>query len=420
MTHSSMAFGCLLWTFALLIFRTIAYSTLSESTLRSLPDPGSDFDIKTGALLAPILVPRVPGSQGSIDVQRHLVNFIESTLPDWKISFQNSSQKTPTSGDAKLPFVNIIATRNPPWATAGDVGYLTLVAHYDSKLTPEGFIGATDSAAPCAMIIHAARSIDSALTKKWQSMETEELGNGGYLDVEDHQGVQLLLLDGEEAFNLWTDTDSLYGARSLAAEWESTFHTSSSVYKTPLSSISLFVLLDLLGAKSPRIPSYFKTTHWAYQHMAALEARMRSQTLFESSPNHPLRLAEREAKANAKVKKSKGSSVSKFLRKRAEPTFLVDAQKKEDSRWIGGMIEDDHIPFQQRGVEVLHLIPAQFPDVWHTINDDGDHLDIPTVKDWARLTTAFAAEWLDLEGFFGSGSAQKHMEDRREMGKTEL
>jgi glutaminyl-peptide cyclotransferase len=31
--------------------------------------------------------------------------------------------------------------------------------------------------------------------------------------VEMDMGIQILLLDGEEAFQSWTDTDSLYGAR---------------------------------------------------------------------------------------------------------------------------------------------------------------------------------------------------------------
>jgi len=63
------------------------------------------------------------------------------------------------------------------------------------------------------------------------------------------------------------------------------------------------------------------------------------------------------------------------------------------------MIQDDHIPFLARGVEVLHVIPAPFPRVWHVMEDDGKHLDMPTVKDWARLTAAFLAGWLGLEGF---------------------
>lgn len=82
------------------------------------------------------------------------------------------------------------------------------MAHFDSKVKPTGFIGATDSAAPVAIIMHAARSVDEALTSKWQAMEAE--GSHG---LEEEKGVQLLLLDGEEAFVEWTHTDSLYGAR---------------------------------------------------------------------------------------------------------------------------------------------------------------------------------------------------------------
>ena len=104
--------------------------------------------------------------------------------------------------------MNIIVTRDPPWTQPGDVGRLALVAHYDSKLTPAGFIGATDSAAPCAMIMHAARSLDEALTKKWEAMQAD-----GSSALEEVVGVQILFLDGEEAFVSWTDSDSLYGAR---------------------------------------------------------------------------------------------------------------------------------------------------------------------------------------------------------------
>lgn len=32
--------------------------------------------------------------------------------------------------------------------------------------------------------------------------------------------LQLVFFDGEEAFQQWTATDSLYGARHLAAKWE--------------------------------------------------------------------------------------------------------------------------------------------------------------------------------------------------------
>lgn len=185
-----------------------AYGSLSDATLRGLPGPGRDFDIRTGALLAPILRPRVSGTDGSRAVLQHFVQFFEKELPEWWVELHNSSSPTPTSDGRPVPFVNLIATRDPPGAAVGDVGRLALAAHYDSKLEPEGFIGAIDSAAPCAMLLHAARSIDKALTAKWASMAAD-----GSDELEDKRGLQILLLDGEEAFKVWTQTDSLYGSR---------------------------------------------------------------------------------------------------------------------------------------------------------------------------------------------------------------
>jgi hypothetical protein len=298
--------------------------------------------------------------------------------------------------------VNLIATRDPPWIDQeGEVGRLALVAHYDSKLEPEGFIGATDSAAPCAMLLHAARSIDGALTKKWEQMAANVEGSG-FDGMEDHKGVQILLLDGEEAFQTWTSTDSLYGARALAEEWEGTMHPAWSTYSSPLASIDLFVLLDLLGAAQPMVPSYFKTTHWAYKHMADAERRLRDLGKFRSSPNH----ASKRRPEETRVK---------------EPLFLRESSKSDNERWLGGLIGDDHEPFLARGVEILHIIPSPFPRVWHRIDDDGEHLDIDTVEDWALLTTAFAAEWLELDGFFDTIARTNNQKRKSgEDEKTEL
>lgn len=195
-----------------LVFVTCAcaYEELSDVSLRKVPGGGHDFDIHAGALLAPILVPRVPGTPGSLAVQQHFLDFFAQYLPDWRVERHNSTSRTPATGDKDVPFANLVFTRDPPWAQEGDVERLALVAHYDSLYRPEGFIGAIDSAAPCAMLLHTARSIDAALTKKWQAMEASgDAGSG--LEVD--RGVQILLLDGEEAFVSWSDTDSLYGAR---------------------------------------------------------------------------------------------------------------------------------------------------------------------------------------------------------------
>ena len=384
-----------LWRYTLplllLLSPSNAYTRISNESLRAIPGPGDDFNIKDGKLLAPILQPRVPGTAGSIKVQNHLIDFFKTALPKWDVALQNSTSRTPATGKKEIPFVNLIMSRDPPWATVGEVSRLTLVAHYDSKLTPVDFIGATDSAAPCAILMHAARSLDSALTRKWEAMQADGVGEGGFDNIEDHKGIQILFLDGEEAFVSWTDDDSLYGARSLAAEMESTFHPATSTYHNQISSISLFVLLDLLGATGPKIPSYYKTTHWAYKKLAVLEQHFRDLSAFQSS---------------------------------GDPWF-PDFNKDED-RWMGGMIQDDHIPFMARGVEVLHIIPTPFPRVWHQVDDDGEHLDIKTVSDWSLLITAFAAEWMDLDGFLEAakpsqgGKETKPSESHRVQGRTEL
>ncbi|KAI0837484.1 glutaminyl-peptide cyclotransferase [Hypoxylon sp. FL0890] len=370
---------------ALLVFafsvHVYAYEELSDDALRNIPSGAEDFDIKSGSLLSPILIPRVPGTPGSIAVQHHFVDFFSQQLPKWKIDWHNSTAKTPATGDTDIPFKNLIFTRDPPWAQVGDVGRLTLVAHYDSLYRPERFIGATDSAAPCAMLMHVARSIDEALTKKWEAME--ESGDAG-LGLDDEKGVQILLLDGEEAWVSWTATDSLYGSRALAEKWESELHPALSAYRSPLDSIRLFLLLDLLGAADPHVPSYFLPTHWAYQGMAKIEERMRKLGLLQSKPKTP---------------------------------FLPDSGKRV-SQFNKAYVLDDHVPFMMRGVEVLHIIPTPFPDTWHHMEDDGEHLDLATVDDWAKIVTAFAAEWMELDAFM----SQLPSKDKREAirSRTEL
>ena len=196
--------------FLCLFVPVAAYKPLSESFLRAIPaPPDEDFDIKTGKLLSPILIPRVPGTPGQAIVQQHFVSFFQRELPKWSIEWQNSTSTTPTSKGQKLPFGNLIFKREPPWVKPGESNLLTLVAHYDSKLSPIGFIGAIDSAAPCAMLMYVARYLDKYLTQMHDEMAA--LNEGGTVEMD--MGVQIVLLDGEEAFKYWTDTDSLYGSR---------------------------------------------------------------------------------------------------------------------------------------------------------------------------------------------------------------
>lgn len=157
----------------------------------------------------------------------------------------------------------------------------------------------------------------------------------------------------------------------MAQEWESTFNPAMSHYKNPLEQISIFVLLDLLGSANPRIPSYFQTTHWAYRNMATIEKRMRDLGVLETKPDIP----------------------------------FLNEPDKDASRFGMSGIGDDHVPFMAKGVNILHMIPSPFPAVWHRPEDDGEHLDMPTVRDWTRIVTAFTMEWLDMMEIFPEESA---------------
>ena len=162
-----------------------------------------------------------------------------------------------------------------------------------------------------------------------------------------------------------------------------------SIHHNALSSISLFVLLDLLGVEKPHVPSYFKTTHWAYKSLAGIEGRLRGLGLMQS---------------------------------KVDQAFLPESDKDSNNFNAAWGVQDDHIPFMARGVEVLHMIPTPFPRVWHTMNDDGEHLDLPTVEDWTRMITAFVGEWMDLEGYFPpKAQAEAKIKAKRKVtSKTEL
>lgn len=187
-----------------------AWITPSDDTLRAIPGGGADFDATVGPVLAPLLIPRVPGTPGSATAQRHFADFFVRNLPEWTQEWHNSTSTTPATGAQQIPFANLVLRRDPPWAAAGDVARLTLVAHYDSLYRPEGFVGATDSAAPCAILMHVARSVDAALTAKWAGMAARGETEAG---LEEEKGVQVIFLDGEEAWETWSASDSLYGAR---------------------------------------------------------------------------------------------------------------------------------------------------------------------------------------------------------------
>jgi glutaminyl-peptide cyclotransferase len=176
---------------------------------------------------------------------------------------------------------------------------IVIAAHYDSKLFNSfTFLGATDSAVSCSILIDLSRFIN------------ENIMSGNWTKLE--YNFQLVFFDGEEAFQSWSSTDSLYGSRNLASVW---------LQQNKLKDINLFILLDLIGMKfmtfKNHLVHYDTGTSELYSKMVQLELNIRR--------NHQMK-----------------TSHNVF-----DPTDLKFP------------IEDDHVPFESKGVPILHLITCK-------------------------------------------------------------
>uniref|UniRef100_A0A3P9I4K2 Glutaminyl-peptide cyclotransferase n=1 Tax=Oryzias latipes TaxID=8090 RepID=A0A3P9I4K2_ORYLA len=289
--------------------------------------------------LMPLLVTRYPGSAGSQAVQEHIKTTLSSLGAGWEVTEDKFMSHTPYG---PLPFTNLIATLNPSARRR-----LVIACHYDSKYYPpqwhgREFQGATDSAVPCAMMLELARALDEEL--KAHKTQNPNLT------------LQLIFFDGEEALFQWTSTDSLYGSRHLASKMEATPHSEEDPDTNQLHGIDLFVLLDLIGAPAPRFGNQFPNTAPWFTRLQDIEKRLHSLNQLEEHPD----------------------SVQYFW-----PDYLV-----------GGVL-DDHIPFLNRGVRILHLIPTPFPPVWHTFDDNERHLDRSTIQNLNKILQVFVLEYLN-------------------------
>lgn len=109
-----------------------------------------------------ILSPRWFSEPDCSSVLQHITSTLSSLSAGWDIDLDSFHSSTPRG---KVPFTNIVATLEPSAPRR-----LILACHYDSKALPPDprapervFLGASDSAVPCAMILELATSLDSQL-----------------------------------------------------------------------------------------------------------------------------------------------------------------------------------------------------------------------------------------------------------------
>ncbi|KAF8301111.1 hypothetical protein DL93DRAFT_2090838 [Clavulina sp. PMI_390] len=378
-------------------------SRLTTKQLRALsnsPNPIQSFNLKsTTSHLSKILIPRAPDTANNTFVRNYLADTLRSL--NWHVEVDSFTDNTPYG---TKQFANVIATKDPKAPRK-----LIIAAHFDSKYFPSfpenQFLGATDSAFPCALMLDLAEALNPLLDAKAerlsQLLDDDEANETSAPETT----LQLLFLDGEEAFKEWTKDDSIYGARHLAARWDSEYASTPSFSAsdrspTILETIEHFVLLDLLGAKDPLVSSSYHTTQWLFEAMIDGESRLEKAGL-------GLKPSRKKKSTEDPTPRTKPQTNEDVGRAAPAKSFF----RPVDSRHFG-FIEDDHIPFLHRGVSVLHIITNPFPRVWHTIKDDASALHAPTMRKWNLIMRIFVAEYLGLVPVVNGTSTLSTMENR--------
>ncbi len=180
-------------------------------------------------------------------------------------------------------------------------GIIVLASHYETNypLRDINFYGANDGAATSALLI----------------------GIGTVLRAHPPEGYSVWLVfdDGEEAVQSWSNSDSLYGTRHLAAKWSQ---------DGTLKKIKAFIVADMIADKDLNIDYVSNSTPWLLDMLKT-------------------------------AAKDIGNSGYIFKYQEAE--------------------EDDHLPFAQRGVPVLDMIDAHYGPATASAPDGYHHTDQDTL-----------------------------------------
>lgn len=286
-------------------------------------------------ILDNICVVRIVGTPEHTRVRE----YIKRSMRDlgWTVESDVFKANTPIFG--KLEFENIITKLNP-----NAKRYLALACHFDSKYTRErDFVGATDSAVPCAQLINLA----TVMT--------------GYLTKQQDISLMFIFFDGEEAFEEWGPNDSIYGSKHLAEKW----HNKKTAYDkenyfSELDKMDMLVLLDLLGAPDPTFYNYFENTEKWYSFLVNSEKKLADMRKLESY------------------------------------TYGKPKQRYFQPYSFQPQIEDDHIPFLKKDVPILHIIPIPFPPFWHKSSDNRHNIDLKTTENINKILRLFVASYLHL------------------------
>jgi len=165
--------------------------------------------------------PHPSGSPAIVQVQDYLFSELKSY--GCTVETDAFSSGTPAG---RLPMKNILVK------IPGDKpGVILLGTHYDTKKL-DNFVGADDGGSSTGVMLELARLLCTQ--------------HGRF-------AVWITFFDGEEAVKDWSDTDSRYGSRQMAARL---------AINGDISNIKAFLLADLVGTRTPHFKRESNSTKW--------------------------------------------------------------------------------------------------------------------------------------------------------------
>ena len=186
------------------------------------PDKTGGFDGQRAYRLVAKQVAFGPRPSGTPELAR-LQDFLQSDLKSYGCTAETDSFSADTP-IGRLPMKNILVK-----IPGEKPGIILLGTHYDTALK-ENFVGADDGGSSTALMLELARLLCSQ--------------HGKY-------AVWIAFFDGEEAMRQWSDTDSRYGSREMAAKL---------AMSGDLKKIKAFLLADIVGGRNARFPRESSST----------------------------------------------------------------------------------------------------------------------------------------------------------------
>jgi Zn-dependent M28 family amino/carboxypeptidase len=225
--------------------------------------------------------PRVAGTPANAQTRQYILKSLAAA--GLKAVEQPFEAETPVG---RVKMANVIAT------IPGDrPERIILASHFDTKLFRDfRFVGASDGASSTAALLEIGRALKSTPRPFT---------------------IELLFLDGEEAFVTWEGTDHTYGSR---------YYVQAAQKARTVAGIKALVLLDMIGDRNLNVRREENSTRWLTDIVWATAARLGYQ-------QH----------------------------------FLNDVTP----------IEDDHVEFLQAGVPAVDVIDFDYP-AWHSAADTLD------------------------------------------------